>query len=84
MLNSNLNAGTEVPQSDAAEVTTSCQTIAKPVVIGCVYGQTITGTLFKQKVINCQGGFNNKDYHLVENIETGFRHTIAGCDLHSL
>ena len=30
MLNSNLKAGTEVPQSDAAEVTTSSQTIAKP------------------------------------------------------
>ena len=34
MLNSNSNDGTEVPQSDAAEVTTSSQTIAKPNVSG--------------------------------------------------
>jgi hypothetical protein len=33
MQNSNSNARTEVPQSDAAEVTTSSQTIAKPNVV---------------------------------------------------
>lgn len=32
MQNSNSNAGTEVPQSTEADVSTSCQTIAKPLV----------------------------------------------------
>ena len=39
MQNSNSNAGTEVPQSDAAEVTTSSQTIAKPLVGGSTFKQ---------------------------------------------
>lgn len=37
MQNSNSNAGAEVPQSDAAEVTHSSQTIAKPIVSGRCY-----------------------------------------------
>jgi hypothetical protein len=55
-----------------------------PIVIGSVYGQTITGTTFKQKVLKYQGKFNNHDYYLVENIETGFKHTMIGDDLHCL
>lgn len=55
-----------------------------PIVIGCVYEQMIEGTIFKQKVLNNQGKFNNHDYYLVENIETGFIHTIRGEDLHCL
>ena len=55
-----------------------------PLVIGGVYGQTITGTMFKQKVLKYQGKFNNNDYYLVENVETGYEHTMIGDDLHCM
>ena len=55
-----------------------------PLVIGSVYVQIITGTVFKQKVLKHQGSFNGHEYYLVENIETGFRHTMIGDDLHCL
>lgn len=55
-----------------------------PLVIGMVYGQTITGTTFKQKVLKHQGSFNGHEYYLVENVETGFRHTMIGDELHCL
>lgn len=55
-----------------------------PLVIGSVYGQTITGTTFKQKVLKHQGSFNGHEYYLVENVETGFRHTMIGDELHCL
>lgn len=52
--------------------------------VGSIYGQTITGTTFKQRVLKCQGNFNSHNYYLVENIETGFRCTMPGSDLHDL
>ena len=50
-------------------------------VIGNVYVQNITGTIFKYKVLKYQGIFNNHEYYLVEHVETGFRQTIPGCEL---
>ena len=55
-----------------------------PLVIGSVYSQIITGTIFKQKVLKHQGAFNGHEYYLVENIETGLKHTMIGDDLHCL
>lgn len=54
------------------------------IVIGSVYAQIITGTVFKQKVLKHLGSFNGYEYYLVENVETGFRHTMIGDDLHCL
>ena len=64
--------------------TTKPQHDAKLPVIGCVYGQTISGTLFKHKVIMYQGKLSKSHFYLVENIETGFRHVLTQFDLHSL
>ena len=71
-METNVNSTTE-PQHDA-----------KLPVIGCVYGQTISGTLFKHKIIRYQGKLSKSHFYLVENVETGFRHVLTQFDLHSL
>jgi hypothetical protein len=54
------------------------------IVIGCVYGQTISGTIFRYEVLEYKGCFHNEDYYLVRNIETGHRMKIQGSELHIL
>ena len=56
MPNRNSNNGTEVPQSDAAEITTSSQTIAKPLV-----GSSLFKIQFFKKSDNgiCADDFKN-------------------------
>lgn len=53
-------------------------------VIGSVFGQTITGTLFKHKVIDVIGERNKLRWLKVENIETGHRQIICESELHCL
>jgi hypothetical protein len=53
-------------------------------IIGRIYGQTIAGTLFRQKVIKQNGRINNNDYYLVENCDTGFRHSLPASSLHEI
>lgn len=57
---------------------------AKLLITGCVYGQTVAGTLFKHKVIRYKGKLSKRHFYLVENVETGFRHVLTQFDLHSL
>jgi hypothetical protein len=83
-LNSSTGGWIGDDRREEADFNSFSQNIAKPLVIGCVYGQTITGTLFKYKVISHEGSFQGEDYYLVENVETGYRQMKAGCSLHSL
>ena len=53
-------------------------------VIGSVFGQTITGTLIKQKVLEEKPKYRDKRYFIVENVTTGFRQLICEDDLHCL
>ena len=52
--------------------------------IGCVYGQTITGTTFKYEVLERKGEFHGKQYYIVRNIETEHRMLICESELHAL
>ncbi len=54
MSNSNSKDGTEVPQSTEADVTTSCQTIAKPLVVG---------SAFKPKQVNNGNVFGTGNWY---------------------
>ena len=54
------------------------------IVIGRVYGQTISGTLFKHKVLRIKETWNNIIYCFVENVETGHQQFIKGAELHDL
>jgi len=52
--------------------------------IGCVYGQTIAGTIFKYEVHEHKGEFYGKQYYIVRNIETEHRILICESELHAL
>ena len=54
------------------------------IVIGRVYGQTITGTTFKYEVLEHKGEFHGRQYYIVRNIETGHRMLICESELHAL
>ena len=53
-------------------------------VIGSVFGQTITGTLFKHKVLEEKQKYKDKRYFIVQNVATGFKQLICEDDLHCL
>jgi len=54
------------------------------IIEGHEYGQTISGTTFRYKVLEELGEFQNKKFYLVENIETHFKLVICETDLHEL
>jgi hypothetical protein len=54
------------------------------IVIGRVYGQTISGTTFKYEVLEYKGEFHGKKYYIVRNIETEHRILICESELHAL
>ncbi len=54
------------------------------IVIGRVYGQTITGTTFKHRVLKVVGISHTVKWLQVENIETGHRQIISETELHAL
>lgn len=54
------------------------------IVIGRVYGQIITGTTFKHKVLEHKGEFQGKQYYIVKNIETEHRILICESELQAL
>jgi hypothetical protein len=56
----------------------------KDIIEGREYGQTITGTIFRYRVLKEQGEFQGKKSYLVENIETHFRQVICETELHEL
>ena len=58
--------------------------LPKHIVIGSVFGQTITGTLFKHKVLKIEGRYNGYRWLRVENVETGHKQLINEIDLHCL
>ena len=58
--------------------------LSQEIVIGGVYGQTITGTLFTYKVLEYKGVFKENKYYLVENIETNFKQVISQIELHDI
>ena len=51
---------------------------------GEIYGQTISGTLFKQKILKDLGVLIHKKQYKVQNIETGSICILSEDDLHTL
>jgi len=43
------------------------------IVIGQIYGQNVSGTIFKYEVLEHKGEFHGKQYYIVRNIETEYR-----------